>query len=185
MAFVSGKVIREFYLQGRKVVFRYPKVGDAPGMLEYINSMVEERTFISKQKKVTLKEEKKWLKEKLEQLKKGSEITVCVEVDGKYAGSGHIRTKPFEAEKHVVSLGIGIHKDFRDMAIGSMLLETMEEIAGKKLNAKILELDCFGINSRALHVYQKFGFKEVGRVPGAISHYGKYCDKVIMFKVLK
>jgi RimJ/RimL family protein N-acetyltransferase len=183
--FIPGRVIRSFEVDGKSVVFRYPKRTDAPGMLEYINSMVEERTFSSKQKKATLPEERKWLKDKLEQHRKGSEILVCVEIDGKYKGSGHIRVKPLEAEKHVVSLGIGIHKGFRGLGIGSRLMETMEGIARKDLKARILELDCFSINNRAMHLYENLGFREVGRIPGALNHYGKYCDKVLMYKVLK
>ncbi len=185
MSFNEGKIIRKFSVQGRKVIFRYPKRTDAPGMLGYINSMIDERTFISKQKKATMAEERKWLKEKLENLRKGSEITICVEIDGRYAGSGHLRAKPYEGEKHVVNLGIGLLKDFRDLGIGSMLLETMEKIAKGLMKANIIELDCFSINSRGLHVYRKSGYAEAGRIPGAINHYGKHCDKVIMFKVLK
>jgi len=38
----------------------------------------------------------------------------------------------------------------------------------------------FSTNERAIHVYEKVGFKEVGRYPNYIFKDGKYIDKVDM-----
>ncbi|MGQ9514640.1 MAG: GNAT family N-acetyltransferase [Thermoproteota archaeon] len=38
----------------------------------------------------------------------------------------------------------------------------------KKMGPKILILKVFATNSRAIHVYKKVGFEEVGRIPNGL-----------------
>jgi len=47
---------------------------------------------------------------------------------------------------------------------------------------KILTFDVYVTNKRAIHVYEKVGFKETGRVPKRYYKKGKYIDAVIMTK---
>jgi RimJ/RimL family protein N-acetyltransferase len=183
--FVPGKVIREFSLQGRKVIFRYPRKSDTDNFLRHINGLVAEKACIIVQKKATRKEEAEWLSKKMEELKKGTGIMVCVEVDGKFAGSAGIERKKPDSMKHVSTLGVGLHRDFRNMGIGPELIRTMEGLARKELKTKVLRLFYFQPNEHAKHVYEKLGFRETGRIPKGVTHYGKYHDQVMMVKVLK
>ena len=183
--FVPGKVIRQFSLQGSRVVFRYPKKSDTGDFFRHINSLVDEKACILVQKKVTMKQEAEWLRKRTGGLKKGMMVMVCAEVDGKFAGTGAIERKKEDAMKHVSTLGISIGRDFRNMGIGTELIKTLEALARKELKTRVLRLFYFQPNEHARHVYEKLGFREAGRIPKGVTHYGKYHDQVLMVKVLK
>jgi len=185
MAFREGKVIRRFRLRGKEVVFRYPRKGDLANMVRHINSLVEERAYIAIQTKQTGAQQRKWLNDSLAGGTKGSRILVCVLVGGKYAGSSGITRNKGDARRHVVTLGITLGKDFRNMGIGTELLRTMESLARREMKARVIQLSYFQDNERSKHVYEKLGYREIGRVPKGVNHYGKYGDEVLMVKVLK
>jgi RimJ/RimL family protein N-acetyltransferase len=50
----------------------------------------------------------------------------------------------------------------------------------RRAGLKIIVLDVFATNSRARHVYEKVGFREVGKIPKGISKDGGYIDLVRM-----
>ena len=183
--FVPGKVVRQFSLQGKKVVFRYPKRSDLGNFLRHINSLVEERACIPIQKRQTRAQKKKWLADFFQSARKGNQALVCVYMDGKYAGNSGLTRNKGDARRHVATLGIVIEKKFRNMGIGTELMKTMEQLARKEMGARVLELSYFEENLKSRHVYEKLGYREVGRIPMGINHYGKYMDEVIMVKVLE
>jgi RimJ/RimL family protein N-acetyltransferase len=53
------------------------------------------------------------------------------------------------------------------------------------MKIRTIELDTLGPNERARHVYEKSGFKYVGKIPNFYNHYGKYCDKVILYQEVR
>jgi RimJ/RimL family protein N-acetyltransferase len=183
--FVSSKVVKEFFLQGRKVVFRYPRRGDSEGMVRCINSLVREKAFIGEAKRITYKEGARRLNSEIRKMRKGREIMLCVEIDGKYAGSGRIYRKPLDVEKHVIELRVRLEKPFRKMGVGPQLIMALEDMGKKDMKAKVVELSCLALNRHAAHVYKKLGYKKVGRVPKGSKRGSRYCDDLIMAKVLK
>ncbi len=185
MAFVPGKVIRQFSLQGRKVVFRYLKKSDFEDTLKHINRLVDEKAYLIVQKKQTRGKQRKWFADALKAAKKGDRIKICVEVDGKFAGTGEVDRKKGDAHRHVGTLGIALESSFRNMGIGTELIRTLDNLARKEMKIKVLRLSYLAPNSVAKHLYEKLGFREIGRVPMGVTHYGKYHDHVLMAKVLK
>ena len=53
------------------------------------------------------------------------------------------------------------------------------------MGLKMLTLGVFSSNDRAMHVYNKVGFKETGRFPKEICKDGKYIDHIIMAKEIQ
>ncbi len=180
MKFELGKIIDEFELDGKKILFRYPKKNDLDGMLNYINTLVRNREFISRQKPVAREEEAKWLRGVLRDVKKAKKIHIVVEVNGKIVGNGEVKRGSFEADKHTGEIGIGLSKEIQNRGIGTRLLKTLID-QSKLFKLKILILRVFDLNERAKHVYEKTGFKYAGRIPNGVNYYGKYCDSLIYF----
>lgn len=163
--------------KGNDVVFRYPKWDDLDPMLKFANDLIEEDTYIELSgKPLTRKEEEKWLKESIDQIKKGQKIRIVVEVNGKYAGGGELRIGQ-KRHAHVAEIGLSLGKNFRDEGIGTVLLATLIEEA-KKLGLRILTLNCFENNTRACHIYKKLGFKKAGVIPGTVRFKSEYIGEV-------
>jgi RimJ/RimL family protein N-acetyltransferase len=54
----------------------------------------------------------------------------------------------------------------------------------RKAGMKTVELEVFANNPRATHVYEKTGFKEVGRIPKKMLRKERFIDAVVMAREL-
>ena len=179
-----GKVLRRFATKdGREAVLRTPRWEDLDDLMEFINSLVEEGADICRNKKVTREEEAEWLGRRLADLENDKIFFMVAEVDGKVVANSEIGKKGGYSS-HVGGVGIGIRQDYRDMGIGTEMLKTLTAQA-EKMGLKMLTLGVFSSNDRAIHVYNKVGFKETGRIPKEIYKDGKYIDHIIMTKEIR
>lgn len=181
----TGNTLLSFYAEnGQKVVFRTPKWEDVDDLLELINSLVEEGAEISRDAKIESRDaEVDWLSRALASLEKDEVFYLVAEVNGKVVASSDIHTLR-GYEKHVGVIGIVIKKGFRDLRIGTRMMQTLVNEA-KKQSLKVLTLSAFASNKRAIHVYEKIGFVQTGLIPKKHFKEGKYIDEVIMTRVLE
>ncbi|MFQ5836943.1 MAG: GNAT family N-acetyltransferase [Candidatus Bathyarchaeia archaeon] len=163
---------------GRKVVLRPPKWEDLEGLMDYINSLVDEKVEITLTKKVTREEEAEWLAKRLISIDKSDVIHVVAEVNGEIVAGAEVG-KQRHRMSHVGMLGIGIKSGFRGIGIGTVIMKTLIE-ESRKAGLKVLVLDVFNTNNIAKELYEKMGFKEVGKIPKGICKNGKYIDLVRM-----
>jgi len=179
----TGEIVKSFTAKdGRSVILRTPKWEDLDDLVEFINSLVEEEADIFTNQKATREEEADWLGRQLAEMEKGNRFILVAEVDGKVVANSSI-TKREEYSKHVGGLGIGIRKGYRDIGIGTEMLRTLFTQA-ERMSLKMLTLTVFSTNKRAMHVYEKVGFKETGCIPNEIHKNGKFIDHVIVVKQL-
>lgn len=167
---------------GETATLRAPKWNDLDGLIDYINGLVEERAPITKTEKVTRESEAEWLGQRLAEIENGHTIHLVAEVNGKVVGAGEV-SQLAEERSHTGYLGIGISKNHRGQGLGAATLRALEELS-KKAGLKILILDAFATNTVALTLYEKMGFKEVGRIPKGIYRDGNYIDLIRMTKEL-
>ena len=154
----AGTIIKTFTAtDGREVILRTPRWEDLDDLYELINSLVEEGVDILMNQKVTRDEEVDWLGRTLATLEKDDEICLVAEVNGSIVANSALQKKRGYSS-HVGSLGIIIKKGFRDVGIGTEMLKTLITRAGT-IGVEILTLSVFSSNERAVHVYEKVGFK--------------------------
>lgn len=86
--------------------------------------------------------------------------------------------------KHRASFGITIKKDYWNLGLGTLLISEMLEILNDKGYEQV-ELEVLASNASAIHLYEKMGFKECGRIPHGIKlKNGEYVDLISMNKFL-
>lgn len=184
MIFKLGKVLEEFEVEkkGKKlhVVFRYLKMSDMDGLLHYINSLVREGALIGRATLVKRKDEMKWIRDVLKEIKEGNAVHVVAEADGKLIASASVKKDKYDVTKHIADVAIGTKKDYRSLGIGTKLLNTLLKLAKKELKCEIAMLWVFSNNKAAKHVYEKCGFREVGRIKDGCKRKGKYYDDILM-----
>ena len=180
----AGTILHRFTARdGREVILRTPKWEDLDNFLEYINSLVEEGADIVRDKKVSRDQEADWLGTMLARLEKDERFSLVAEVDGKAISISELwRKKGYQ--NHVGELCIVIHRKYRNIGIGTQLMKSLISQA-KTIDLKILTLEVYSTNKRAIHLYEKMGFKESGRIPKGIFRNGKYIDEVIMIKEIE
>ena len=165
------------------MILRTPRWEDLDDLMELINSLVDEKAEIARTDKVTREDEVEWLPKVLASLEKDELFFLVAEVDRKVVASSDIHILSGN-EKHVGVLGIVLKSGFRDLGIGTEMMKTLVEQA-MALGLKVLTLQAFATNKRAVHVYEKVGFVQTGRVPKKHFKDGQYVDEVIMTKLIE
>jgi RimJ/RimL family protein N-acetyltransferase len=179
-----GRVFRKFYIRdGQEVILRTPKREDLDGLMELINSLVDEKAEIARTVKVTREEEAEWLPKMLASLEKDELFFLVAEVGRKLVASSDIHILPGD-QKHVGVLGIVIKSGYRELGLGTEMMKTLIEQARAR-GLKVLTLQVFATNKRAVHVYEKVGFVNSGKVPKKHFREGQYIDEVIMTKLIE
>src|SRR5258706_6844095 len=78
--------------------------------------------------------------------------------------------------------GLDIHPDYRDLGLGSWVLQIAEEIAKTTDGIKSLTLTVDPLNGRGLNAYLRFGFRVIGFEK---DHFGPRTDRFLMEKILE
>ncbi len=181
---MQGKIVEKFQLEdGREVVFRYPQIEDAPLMLEYINTLSAEKTFIRFQgEQLTLEYEVERLTGLLKKIENKKAVQVLVFCNTKLVGISEITTQE-GSTKHTGGFGITLAKEFRNKGIGKKLMGAVINEAIKNIKEiKIIFLSCFSDNTVALNLYKSMGFVEFGKLPEGIMHKEHFDDHIYMYK---
>ena len=84
------------------------------------------------------------------------------EVDGRVVGSATLHLSQSPRARHVAGIGMGIHRDFWGIGIGSLLLEELLNLADNWLNVTRVELEVNVDNTAGVALYKKYGFEIEG-----------------------
>ncbi|PIR71544.1 MAG: hypothetical protein CO145_01015 [Candidatus Nealsonbacteria bacterium CG_4_9_14_3_um_filter_37_13] len=173
---------------GKKITIRKISKNDLRNVKkfqDFINSFVKEDAKIMMNEKISLKEERKWLKEKLGKTRKQKALFLLAEHNAIIAGTTGIDLNIWR-QSHIGDLGITIKKGYREIGLGTYLMKEIIKLAKKELKPKlkIIRLSVFPTNKPALALYKKFGFKKVARIPRQIQYKEKLIDEIIMLKEL-
>lgn len=168
---------------GNGFTIRYPKYDDVRILHRYINTLSKEQTYVTFQgEAISLKKEKEFLDYQLERIIQKQAILLLLDVDGMIGGVGGIDLKD-HTSSHIGVMAISLAKELRGKGIGGLFLEKLLEEAKNNLSdMKLITLSVFAVNTAAIHLYQRFGFNEYGRLPGGILYKDKYVDQIEMCK---
>jgi RimJ/RimL family protein N-acetyltransferase len=165
----------------RKATLNWLKKEDMPEVTKVLNDVIKEGIYLFMNNEITdVGQQLEWFEHRT---KEGMRYLVA-RVEGKVVGGASIHPKS-DKHAHIASYGVFIHKDYRNLGLGTALTKELIEIA-KKMELEILQLSVYSTNKRAINVYQKCGFKEAGRLKNGIKFSdGTYSDEIIMELHLK
>lgn len=177
----SGIEIARFISkQGKEVIVTVLQKSDFKDLLMYANSLIDEDTFILLSgKHLTQAQEKKYVNDAIDLIKKNKKIHLIARIDGVIVSSFEVRILPLR-KSHAGEIGISVDKNYRNSGIGKKCIEIVIAEA-KKAGLRLLVLTCFAINTRAFQMYTSFGFKEAGTIPGLLYYKGRYEDEIMMY----
>lgn len=168
---------------GKDIIVRYPDISDLENLLNFINTISDERTFITYQgEHETLESEGKWLRGLLERIENKKSTHLLVYCGSELVGQCGIELKS-KTSKHIGVLGITIAKNFRGEGIGKLIFDlTLKEAIKALPDLKIITLEVYSTNEIARELYKKMGFVEYGILPGGVSRNNTFEDAILMYK---
>ena len=151
-------------------------------LLELINSLVEEKAEIIVDEKLS-REQARALSDALLSLEKGLIFFLVAEVDGEVVASSDLHVGK-GSQKRAGAVGIAVKSGLRDLGIGTQIMRAIVKEA-QRVGLKVLVLSVFANNECGIHVYEKVGFVQTGRVPKKHFKEGKYIGEIAMAKLLE
>ena len=132
--------------------------------LAMVNDMENVGRLIGSTRTFTEEEEISWIRRKLEN--KFRIFSMIAKDTGEFIGN--IEIMDVEGDETSGELGICITAKQQDRGFGSEAIPAMVKYAAKEYGLKRFMLKVFPFNDRAVHVYEKCGFKEYDRAPDDI-----------------
>ncbi len=169
--------------QNYELTLRSPQEKDLAALLDYINTLSQEKTFVSKQGEImSLEKEKEYLDHILKKIKQKKNLHILAFADQTLIGNVAIELGKL-TQRHIGSLGISVRKNYRGQGIGSLLMKTVLKQASTQLpGIEMVKLTVQKPNKIARKMYKKFGFKEYGLLPNGVKLEKGYRDHILMFK---
>lgn len=162
---------------------REARFEDAPQVLEYlkiIGGETENLTFGAEGLPITAEQEGEFL-ESVYNNPTSLHLIVCK--GGEIIGDGGLTGLP-RRMSHRAEVGLSVKKAYWSCGIGSMILKELIEYA-KKSGIELLNLEVRSDNLRAIHLYEKFGFRKIGTSPAFFKINGEYADVDLMYLDLR
>ena len=167
------------------ITIRKATKDDACKILEYckkVGSQTDNLTFGKEGIPLTVEEEKKYLESILESDK--NVYLLAIENDEIY-GSITLSTSKRERLSHRGEIGITVDKKVWGHHIGSLLLEAALDFAENVAKLDIVSLEVRSDNERAIHLYEKYGFKKIGTFKGYLKINNVLIDCDYYYKKIK
>ena len=102
-------------------------------------------------------------------------------MDGEVAGNCAVCARGTKQKiRHRAGFGIALISKYWNLGIGNALMKKSIELA-KNIGFEQLELEVAGPNVKALHLYEKYGYKKIGERPKALKlDNGEYYSEYLM-----
>ncbi len=104
------------------------------------------------------------------------DLQLVAEVDGRLVGSAGLHPAPQLRRRHVAMLGISVATEFQGQGVGSALMQALCGYADGWGQLLRIELTVFTDNTRAIALYQRFGFRHEGTHRAYALRDGVYAD---------
>lgn len=164
-----------------KYIVREAEEKDLLAILEIMNFEILKGTAIYHYQQKSLVDLQNWYNLK----KANKRPLLVVEMQNIVVGFGTFDTfRPFEGFQYTVEHSVYIHKQFRGLGFGKLLLKALISAAKKdKLHTMIAGIDAE--NKATISMHYHLGFREVGRFPQVGFKFENWLDLVFMQLILK
>ncbi len=162
------------------MIIREARIEDAELLLKHAKKVYREgRNLLTAPEEftVTIKQEEEWL---LENIEKGH-LTLVAEQDSQIIGMLNATRGSRIRVKHICMFGISIQEEYCNNGLGRKMIIRLLDWAKADHQIEKVCLEVFAHNERAIHVYEKLGFKVEGRKEKHVKFEdGTYSDELIM-----
>jgi RimJ/RimL family protein N-acetyltransferase len=172
---------------GKEIIIRYPSMRDLNSLVDYINELSKEDTFITfSGEQLNKIREQKYLVNWLKDVQAGDKIMLLALHNDRLIGVCDA-TKDKDGKKrslHIAKCGLTIRKNYRNDGIGKVFFQTLLDEVNALKKYKLLTLGVYSTNGIALDLYKKLGFVEYGRLEKGVYFHNEYIDHIYMVKTL-
>ena len=168
-------------LKNQKLVtIRQAEIADAEGLLQCIKAYIPESSYIPKlEQEITLsiEQERAWINSFLIS---DNSLLLVAEYNNQIIGNIDLTGSKRKAMEHTAVIGMGLLKAWRNVGLGTQLLQFIIEWAKENEVLELIWLQVYTQNELALKVYRRVGFEENGVIKGFFKQNNTYFDNLTM-----
>ena len=166
---------------GQKIILRSPDMFDAEQLLEHMRKTSEETEFMSRYPEeitVSVEAQARFLQMIENDM---DNFMLAAYIENRMVGNaGVTRVRDNIKYRHRANFGISLQEEVCGLGLGTIMLNEILKTA-RQTSIEQLELSVFADNLRAIHLYEKIGFTQVGIMPRAYRlKDGSYHDEIQM-----
>lgn len=170
---------------GRTIVLRNAEISDAKDLIRYLKITAEETPFLIREPdeiSLTLEQQEHFIKSRMDAER---ELLLIATMDGKHIGNCSLMSiGSYKRYAHRCSVAIALYQEFCGRGIGTIMMETVLDLA-KKIGYEQVELEVISGNESAIILYKKLGFEKYGIFPNSMKYAdGQYANAYWMMKKL-
>ncbi|MCO4594766.1 acetyltransferase, GNAT family [Streptococcus infantarius subsp. infantarius] len=166
----------------QEVIVEEAQVSDAKALVDLLSQVSQETDFVVAEKILSQEDMEIFLERHLESV---NEICLVVRVGKELAGVLNVSSTSSPQTNHIGDIFIAVQEKYWGYGLGSLLMEVALDWACHTPVIRRLELTVQDRNSRAVHLYEKFGFKiEATKERGAKTKDGEFLDVYLMSRLI-
>ncbi len=104
-------------------------------------------------------------------------------LDGKPCGVATLCLMPYRKLAHQCLVSIIVSKEARGKGVGTLLMNNLIYLAKESFGVEVLYLEVYEGN-RAITLYERFGFRQIGFQKHFMKENGEYIGKIIMERIV-
>ncbi|MCO4584281.1 acetyltransferase, GNAT family [Streptococcus infantarius subsp. infantarius] len=166
----------------QEVIVEEAQLSDAKALVDLLSQVSQETDFVVAEKILSQEDMEIFLERHLESV---NEICLVVRVGKELAGVLNVSSTSSPQTNHIGDIFIAVQEKYWGYGLGSLLMEVALDWACHTPVIRRLELTVQDRNSRAVHLYEKFGFKiEATKERGAKTKDGEFLDVYLMSRLI-
>lgn len=166
----------------QEVIVEEAQLSDAKALVDLLSQVSQETDFVVAETILSQEDMEIFLERHLESV---NEICLVVRVGKELAGVLNVSSTSSPQTNHIGDIFIAVQEKYWGYSFGSLLMEVALDWACHTPVIRRLELTVQARNSRAVHLYEKFGFKiEATKERGAKTKDGEFLDVYLMSRLI-
>lgn len=166
----------------QEVIVEEAQLSDAKALVDLLSQVSQETDFVVAETILSQEDMEIFLERHLESV---NEICLVVRVGKELAGVLNVSSTSSPQTNHIGDVFIAVQEKYWGYGFGSLLMEVALDWACHTPVIRRLELTVQARNSRAVHLYEKFGFKiEATKERGAKTKDGEFLDVYLMSRLI-
>ena len=166
----------------QEVIVEEAQLSDAKALVDLLSQVSQETDFVVAETILSQEDMEIFLERHLESV---NEICLVVRVGKELAGVLNVSSTSSPKTNHIGDIFIAVQEKYWGYGFGSLLMEVALDWACHTPVIRRLELTVQARNSRAVHLYEKFGFKiEATKERGAKTKDGEFLDVYLMSRLI-
>lgn len=166
----------------QEVIVEEGQLSDAKALVDLLSQVSQETDFVVAETILSQEDMEIFLERHLESV---NEICLVVRVGKELAGVLNVSSTSSPQTNHIGDIFIAVQEKYWGYGFGSLLMEVALDWACHTPVIRRLELTVQARNSRAVHLYEKFGFKiEATKERGAKTKDGEFLDVYLMSRLI-